>query len=283
MKNLKTKILSLLVFCSTNILFAQSNDAELENFRFGLKVTPSVNWIKPEGKIIESDGVVPKFGGGLVLEFALAKVISIQTGLQIDMAGGKVKYNNGSTPNKANSNSISYIYNTLDEEIVKDNTVLDPAVHKQYQLNNRTYNFTYVTIPVGFKMKTKEIGMFTYYGQFGVNSSVRWKAFANDELSEITGGVNLGTPESKSKIDITKDVSLFNLALNMGLGAEMNIAGSTSLTFGLNYLLGFTNTVKNDSDYITRRANDANSVATFSKMPQELKSNAIVLTLGVLF
>ena len=117
MKNLQTILAIILMVCTTNAITAQSNDAELENFRFGLKITPSINWFQPEGKIITSEGAVAKFGGGLILEFQLAKVISIQTGIQIDMSGGKVQYNNGDSITKATSNSISYLYNILDEEI----------------------------------------------------------------------------------------------------------------------------------------------------------------------
>lgn len=282
MKNMKKILTITLLVLTCNLLFAQDGENELKNIRFGLKVAPSINWLKPEGNIIKGDGASVKFGGGLVLEFRLAKVISIQTGLEINTSGGKVKYNNGATLITPNSNSVSYYYNTLDEAIVKYEGAHDSTSHNHYQLNNRNYNITYITLPFGFKMKTKEIGIFTYYGHFGINNSFRWKAMAKDDVQKITA-TGLGTSETKSKINITKDASFYTASLNMGLGAEMNLAGSTSLTFGLNYLLGFTSIVKNDSDYLERRANNALSVPAYTKMPQQIKSNAIVLTVGVLF
>lgn len=282
MKNMKKILTITLLVLTCNFLFAQDGENELKNIRFGLKVAPSINWLKPDGNIIKGDGASVKFGGGLVLEFRLAKVISIQTGLEINTSGGKVKYNNGATLVTANSNSVSYFYNTLDEAIVKYEGAHDSTSHNYYQLNSRNYNITYITLPFSFKMKTKEIGSLTYYGQFGINNSFRWKAMAKDDVQKITA-TGLGTSETKSKIDITKDVSLYTASLNIGLGAEMNLAGSTSLTFGMNYLLGFTSIVKNDSDYLERRANNALSVPTYTKMPQQIKSNAVVLTVGVLF
>ncbi len=283
MKNMKKILTITLMVVLTNFLFAQDGGNELKNFRFGLKLTPSINWLKPDGKIIAGDGASMKFGGGLVLEFRLAKVISIQTGLQVDVSGGKVKYNNGAALTTANSNSVSYFYNTLDDEIEKYAGTHDSASSNHYQLNNRSYNITYITLPLGFKMKTKEIGILTYYGQFGINNSFRWKAMAKDDVQKITSTGGLSTSETKSKINVTKDVSFYTASLNMGLGAEMNLAGSTSLTFGMNYLLGFTSVVKNDSDYLERRANNAVGVPVFTKMPQQIKSNAVVLTLGILF
>lgn len=276
---------------SGSLLFAQDGANELKNFRFGLKVAPSINWYKPEGKIISADGVAARFGGGLVLEFRLSKVASIQTGAQIDIDGGKLRYNNGG-PNSVGANTVSYYYNTLDDKIVHyDPLLASSPSYVHYQLNERVYRITYVTIPLTLKMKTKEIGAFTYYGQIGVNNSFRWKAFANDELQIINDATNtLGTKDSKSKVEITQDMSVYAASLNFGLGAEMNLAGTTSLVFGLNYNLGFTNVVMTDSKYINRRANEANyneisnpSAYILSKMPQEVKSSAVVLTVGVLF
>lgn len=282
---------------------AQDGANELKNFRFGLVIDPSVNWLKPETKNIDKNGAGVKFGGGVILEFRLAKVASLQTGVRIHGEGGKVKYINGDIQT-ANSNIVSYLYSTADDEIIEytaptvGGAFYDPATtagQNHYQLNKRQYKATYITIPLVLKLKTKEIGTMTYFGQFGVNSSFRWKATANDEVTKInqsstsTNVLSLGASEKKTKVDVTKDVAFFKAALTFGLGAEMNLSGSTSLTFGLNYNLGFTNFVKKDSDYIAKRTNAADynsgnqTKVTVSKMPQELKSNAVVLTVGVLF
>ncbi len=274
------KILTLVLIAFTsNFVFSQDSGGR---FRFGLKVTPSVNWYKPEGKIITNNGTSIKYGGGLVVEYELAKVACLQTGLQIDVNGGSVKYNNGTTLTASNSNSVSYYYNTLDDKIIKYESGSSATSTNLYQLNGRSYSISYITIPLNLKMKTGEIGGFTYYGLFGINNSFRWKARANDEVQQITT-TGLATSESKSKIEVTKDVNIYAASLNMGLGAEMNLAGTTSLTFGINYLLGFTNVVKNNSDYLERRANDSFGTATYTPMPQVLKSNAVVLLVGILF
>lgn len=298
MKNMK-KILTITALA----LFAQvalAQENEIKNFRFGLVIDPSVNWLKPEGKIIGKNGAGVKFGGGVILEFRLAKVASLQTGIRIHGEGGKVKYNNDALQNP-NSNIVSYFYTTADDVIAAyqaaDSSTAFYSVNStkgktHYQLNERQYKATYITIPLVLKLKTKEIGTMTYFGQFGINSSFRWKATANDEVTEIkqlTTGFALGASETKTKVDVTKDVALFKAALTFGLGAEMNLSGSTSLTFGLNYNLGFTNFVKGDSDYLAKRTNasdydSANQTkVVVSKMPQELKSSAVVLTVGVLF
>lgn len=284
----KILIITSIAF-TTNFVFGQAVENELKNFRFGLEVSPSVNWYKPGGKILSADGPVVRFGGGLITEFRLAKVVSVQTGLRVDVDGGKIKYNNGG-PSNANANTVSYYYYGLDDKIVKFDPVLSSNTsYTHYQLNKRNYTTTYITIPLTLKMKTKEIGALTYYGLIGMNNSFRWKASANDELQVINDNTNiLGTNDNKSKIDITQDISIYRASLNFGIGGELNFSGSTSLTFGLNYNLAFTNVVKSESDYLGRRANNADfnsnpSSYIISKMPQDIKSNAVLINVGVLF
>ena len=72
-----------------NATFAQDDAEKIRNFRFGLKVTPSVNWLKSEDKKIQSNGAVLRYGGGLVVEYRLAKVVSFISGIQIDVDGEK--------------------------------------------------------------------------------------------------------------------------------------------------------------------------------------------------
>ncbi len=283
MKNMKKIITITALALTAQLALAQEN--ELKNFRFGLKVTPSVNWYKPDGKLISGNGAGVKFGGGMILEFRLAKVASFQTGLQIDMEGGKVKYNNGGTA--ANASTMSYYYNIADDKIQPYNSSDTSAIYilanTHYQLNERQYKATYITIPIMLKLKTKEIGTMTYFGQFGFNTSFRWKANVTDKVTVLAPSTGVGGNETKTKVDMTKDMAFFKASLAFGLGAEMNLSGTTSLVFGLNYNLGFTNAVKNSSDYIEKKTYGATLIPSYEKMPQKLKSNAVVLTVGVLF
>jgi Outer membrane protein beta-barrel domain len=290
------KILTITAFAfAGQFALAQNGENELKNFRFGLQVSPSINWYKPDGKIMAGNGVGVKFGGGVILEFRLAKVASFQTGIQINTEGGKIKYNNGGV-DAPNANTVSYYYSNTDDVIDKFNSAptdsLGAAVYNQshthYQLNERKFKATYITIPLMLKLKTKEIGTMTYFGQFGINSSFRWKATADDQLTVLKPSANPGGTDSKSKIDITKDMALFKASLAFGAGFEMNLSGSTSLLVGLNYNLGFTNVVKGDSGYLEKKTNGANIVTNATdysqvKMPQVIKSNAVVLTVGILF
>jgi hypothetical protein len=267
-----------------------NRENEIKNFRFGLAITPSINWYSTESKIIQRDGIAPKFGGGLILEFRLAKVASIQTGINITTAGGKLKYKNGGQY-APGATTVSYFYDNNTDDIVTYDANNTTTTYTHYQLNERKYQTTYIAVPVLLKLKTREIGAMVYYGQFGLNSFFRWKGRATDGVS-VLDATNTGTPETKSGLIISKDVSVYNAALNFGLGTEYNLAGTTSLVIGLNYNLGFTNVLKSKSTFLERRFNHdnynmydptKNTNYETGALEQIIKENSLVLTIGVLF
>jgi len=288
MKNMKKVLTLSALVLATSLAFGQ-DDAASKNVRFGLMVSPSVNWLKSGEKIIEKNGVAMRFGGGLGLEFRLTNVAVFATGLMINTSGGKVKYRNDLSGNPSSS-YIAYFYDKENDEIAEFQPAYDaytetstgPTRYDACLINERKYTITYVTLPLTLKLRTKEIGALTYFGMFGVNSSFRVAAKATDEVQRLS--TNTGTwqaPETISKSDVKGDVSLFSGALNMGLGVEWNLSGSTSLVIGANYLLGFTNVVKNNSDYLQKFTEGGPGYG--APLKQSLKSNSIGLTVGVLF
>lgn len=266
-----------------------SKENEIKNFRFGLVITPSVNWYDTESKVLQRNGAALKFGGGLIMEFRLAKVASIQTGVNIQTAGGKLTYKNGGLYNPG-ATTVNYYYDNKVGDIV-EYPESPTNSNTRYQLNARKYKTTYIAVPVLLKLKTREIGSMVYFGQFGLNSFFRWKARANDEV-QVLDASNSGTNEKKSNLMISKDVSIYNAALNFGIGTEWNLAGTTSMVIGVNYNLGFTNVLRKNSQYIEKRFNhddyDVNNTTknnnyTSEPLEQIVKENSIVLTVGVLF
>ncbi|MCE2772251.1 MAG: PorT family protein [Bacteroidetes bacterium] len=254
-------LLSLII--SAKIALAQQGENDLKNFRFGLKAAPMITWYKPDDqKKFESGGAMFRFSYGLSTEFRLNKVSFLATGLQLDYDGGKL-----------NMLDTNYYFLNKDSEIIsKDDTT--GQSYTLYQLKDRTYRTTYVTIPLTLKLRTNEIGLLTYYGQFGVNASFRMKNRVNDDV--------LASPNwaaaSQTDIENTSDMQLFKFALNVGGGVEWGITGSTALIFGVNYLNGFSNVLKKESEYLFRTGTN-----DFSATKQNARSNGVVFTVGVLF
>ena len=236
----------------------ESGENNIKNVRFGLKTAGMLTWYKPDNaKKFENNGVSAKGCYGLMLEFRLNKVASIATGFQVDYFGGKL--------NMLDSN---YYFLSKDSEFLKfaDST----TGTTRYILNSRKYNTTYVTLPFSLKFKTPEIGTMTYFGQFGINASVKAKCRVDDDINNTKwiGNDKIKTEGGATQTDLdnTSDMNLFMLA------------GSTSILLGLNWYNGFSNVLKSDSKYLFGSPNNNNAA-----VKQDAKASAIALTVGILF
>jgi hypothetical protein len=283
----KSLLIIAAVLFVANASFAQ-NDKKV---RFGITATPAINWMTPDNdKKVQKNGAVMKAGIGLALEFKLTDVVSFQTGLEYMGAGFKAKY--------TGSDSAYYLYK--DDAIVKADIAKGDSLNgfssfiatggTNNRLVSRKYNMGYLNIPLAFKMKTKDIGGFTYFGQIGAAVMIRMKARGNDEVvaydkTSYSAYPLVGKSQSIDKVDIAKTMNLFNLAAGVGGGAEYNISGSTSLYASIHYQHSFTSTTKADSDYLIRAKTDAGKATgtAIDQFQNTVRLRQIVLSVGVLF
>jgi len=254
---------------------AKAQDDADKKFRFGLKITPSINWLKiDDEKSFEKGGAVAKFGYGLITEFKITSVASFVTGFQVDYDGGKITM----------SDTVGYFYNEdkgfLESEEVNYATPSTYAGYTAFLLKERKYNSMYLTIPLQIKLRTKEIGYLTYFGNIGLLNSVHIKTKSTDNVTSYDATGN----EVKSevdKLDISKDMNFFKAGLAIGGGVEMNLSGSTSLMFGLQFTQGFMNVVKGDSKFLID--GEKTTTTTPAKQEQKFLGQNIALTIGILF
>jgi hypothetical protein len=257
-KNMKKILSALFIISYAYGAFAQDagkSGSSDKKFRVGLKAAPSIAWMKPDDAKLERGKTKLKFGYGLITEFRLNDIASFATGLEIVSAGGGLNFKD------------SAYYSTSGKDILSDPT-------KVFLLKKRDYKINYVNIPVSLKMKTNEIGLLSYYGQFGFDMSVRTKARANDEgyLAFIT---NKNTSSNIPNVEIKKETSFMRLGLNIGLGVEYGLVGSTVLVAGVNFSKGFTNALKKESPSLKGIDNKLIS--------QKAYNNFVALTVGVIF
>jgi hypothetical protein len=171
------------------------NPEEESNFRFGFKVAPNIGWIKEDSKGWSSDGSEIGFSYGLMAEFDLSKNYSFVTGAQVAYRQGKLK-----------------------QEISPDTTL------------SFDVNLQYVEFPIAIKMKTNKNGKFKYFGQFGLNPGINYRAKAN-------------TPD-EDEVNIDASVKSMNLAMVLGAGTEITLQGTTILMVSLEYNNGFIDIFK---------------------------------------
>lgn len=291
MKNILV-LVSSIVLLANNLL---AQDAADKKVRFGLKVTPTPTWLRSDDlKNVESGGTKFGFGFGLQIEFKINSTASFVTGIGGDFLGGKQTYKNGQgyALNKDNSNYISS--KTLDFD--KDQEAIKNASNDlyYYELKSRSVKTTYITIPVLLKLMTKDISGFKYFGVFGGNIAIQSKFRAEDNVTQIVFDDNKLSPTYKTFISggpsiipdmrPSGDIVPVNVALNVGIGAEYNISGSTSLFLSVNYVRGFLNQYTATSSYITDNIKtNINNKGVINNSKQSSYCDGIQINVGFLF
>ncbi len=273
-----------------SFIFAQNttNNNFDKKFRFGVRISPQPTWIKSKDKNTLGGGMNFGFGFGLVTEFKLSDIIHFYTGIGGDLENGTITYKND--PN--NNYEIGYITDK-DGALVELKDGSDTSA--MYGNNNigyggitkRKIKTTYITIPLTLKMMTQEYSGFKYFTQFGIDLGIRTKIKADDEYTKIKkNGVTTQVTGTNTDVDLQKDASLIpiRIGLNVGLGTEYRIAGSTSLMFSINYFTSFTNLMKNPSKYMSTGATmDGTGKLDFVHLKQNLIQNALRINVGILF
>ena len=284
----------ILVLVSSIVLLANTisaQDAADKKVRFGLKVTPTPTWLRSDDlKNIESGGAKFGFGFGLQLEFKINSTASFVTGIGGDFLGGSQTYKTGQgiVLNKDNS---AYV-DSKNLDFAKDPQGISSSTDKDYnyfELNSRSIKATYITLPVLLKLMTKDISGFKYFGVFGGNIAVQSKFRATDNVTQLvynstdnmyhSAGVS-----SVSDMRPSGDIVPINLALNVGLGAEYNLSGTTSMFVSINYIRGFLNQYTPTSSYIIdNMKTNINNKGGTPKSKQSAYSDGLQINVGILF
>lgn len=261
-----------------------------KNFRFGIRATPQPTWYKSDNKNSSGAGANFGFGFGMIMEFKLSKIIRFSTGIGGDFEGGYINYRNDPDFN------VNAILTSEGEYVESEDGKFTPEQqlangNTQYILKDRKYRTTMVTIPFALKMMTEEYSGARYFAMFGGELGIRAGVKSNDSYvsgvkTTVTGTNTISTyvgddELTKSDINLSKDASLvpLRLGMNLGLGMEYRLGGSTSLMFGVNYFQSFTNLMRKDSKYLVKATNPS----VLDPLNQGYYMRAIRINLGLLF
>ncbi len=174
-----------------------------QDLRFGVFVDPQLSWLTPDAKNISREGFRIGVKGGLILDKYFAKNYAFTTGISISNMGGNLHYDD----------SVSI-------ETLETDYVLNPGSNVEYKLQ-------YVSVPIGLKFKTNEIGYFTFFAQLGFTPQINIRAKADASNNQIDNE------------NISKELNLLNLSYFFGGGLEYSLGGNTALMGGIIFNNGF--------------------------------------------
>jgi len=204
-------------FVTIFFIFIQHSPSLSQGIRFGIFFDPNIAWMKPDISDVENAGTRMGFKVGLSFEKYFTENYAFFSGISIQHLGGKLKY----------ADSISFTAQSITEMLPEGSTI--------------TYKLQYVSVPLGLKLKTNEIGYLTYYGNLGLYPQMLIKATGDVLQSNIANS------------SIKDEVNIFNLGYYIGMGVEYSLGGSTAICIGLYYTNGFLDVTTDHDNQPTDR------------------------------
>lgn len=171
------------------VLFCLQVSAQSQSkLSFGLKVSPTVAWFNTSHEDVTADGAAVKAGIGAIVNYELSPMFFAVSGINYSTMGGYV----------SDTESLS-------------------ATHSY---TNYKINYSYVTVPVAVKFRSKPIRQFSYFIEGGLNVGIN---IISDELRK--------TDEGKTRTDISSLTNAFRLGAHIGGGVDYPV-GKRSTVFG---------------------------------------------------
>jgi hypothetical protein len=175
-----------------------------QDVKFGVHIDPGICWLSPESKDVGSQGGVFGFSGGLIVDRYFQDNYAFTSGIGMGTQGGKLQFG---------YDLPLEVYDDVDT--LREGTTLK-------------YNLQYITVPIGLKLKSNQIGYVTFYVNLGFSNQLNIKAKATtsntDELNDDS---------------IRNEINWFDLGYYFGGGIEYALSKDTSVLVGVIYRNGF--------------------------------------------
>ena len=249
-----------------------------QKFRFGLRISGQPTWFVSNDKNNIPSGSRFGMGFGLNMEFRFSQTAGLLTGIGGDFEGGHYTFKYQPSDNyevKYHMSSAGEFLNPKDSKTQTGTTV--------YVLKDRLIKTTHITIPIILKLSTQEYNGIKYFGLFGGELGFRVRNTANDTYYEsrkyTDSSVVITKNESQNDLDISDETSFpMRIGMNVGLGFEYRLGGSTALFMSANFFRSFSNLMQPTSDFAYYNM-DSNQPLY---LKQNLKQAAVRINVGIM-
>jgi len=182
-----------------------------QNLRFSFLANPQITWLSSDKAEISSDGSLAGLNTGIGMDIFFAENYAFSTGFKLNSMGGCLLY----------KDSVS---------VSSEGT--------EYLANAVSYRNQYLSIPLGLKFKTVEIGYTTIWLNPGISPMFRLKAQASFDNED-------------EKQNVSEEIALININYFLEAGVEYSLGGNTAIIAGLGYYAGIIDITNHADDKIT--------------------------------
>ncbi len=256
MKRTVAKILCVFVVMFWSTFSVVGQDRAL---RIGFQTSPVISWVSNDDNLIVKNGGSFGLKLGTTADIYFKDNYSFTTGINLAFhEGGEFQYEIGG--NYLPKSDLSDPLLQAGDKPLPDGTRI-------------RYSLQYVEIPLGLKIRSKEIGYVRYF----VEAPVFNFAF----LTRGRGTIQTDNMEYPQE-NIYKDLSVVNIFWGFGAGIEYSISENNALIGGIYYqngLLDFTR----DNGHTAIDNPDINPPYILQKEDSRAIVNNLVLKLGIIF
>jgi hypothetical protein len=197
-QNLKSAIQKVIIIFLLSltpfILIAQ------QRIVLGLHVDPVISWFSSDVPVTQNSGARPGFNFGLTFNKYFTSNYSFSTGISLLNSGGRL-ISNSSQPTIL--------------QLSKPTTVA--------QGESVVYKIQYLSVPVGLKLQTNQIGYITFFADTGL-----------DPMIVVNGKVDIPYLSIKNE-KAMNELNMFNLSYHITAGIEYSMGGNTALISALSF------------------------------------------------
>ncbi len=200
------------------LLLLSGKIANAQDSRFGLYFSPIITWFSTNINEVSNKGARTGVNLNVSVYKRLSERFSAVAGISFINSSGRLVSSKPAIFKFPNYNSIVAAGNPI------------------------VYRLQYISIPVGLKFKTNEIGLFSYFAETGFDPKV-----------VIRGRVDIPSIEIKNAKAMT-EIKRFNLGWHLNAGIDYSLNGNSSLILGLGYERDFFDATKDVGDQEKDRA-----------------------------
>lgn len=223
-KAFRRLIISIIAVSFPLIMFAQGSDNYSNNYQeitFGVHFDPLISWFGSDYKGTINNGTRPGFNFGLTFNRYFSRNYSFSTGINIISAGGRLT-----------ADTITVLkFNNFTSNVLPGKPMV--------------YKIQYLTVPVGLKLQTNEIGYIKIFTDLGFDPGVI-----------IGGKADIPSIGIKNE-NAANELRLFTLGYHVAAGIEYSLGGTTAVVLGLSFANNFTDitseTGKQPADKVTHK------------------------------
>ena len=169
---------------------------------FSIHFDPLLSWFSTDSYDTRTDGVVPGFNFGISYNKYFSPNYSFSTGLNIINAGGRL----------TNRDITHFELKNYSSEIL----TVQPG-------EAITYRVTYLSVPLGLKLQTNQIGYGRFFTDVGLDPKIVVGGRVDIPSLDIKGG------------NATSELNTFNLSYHIMAGIEYPLTGNNSFISGIGF------------------------------------------------